>query len=105
MMKTIFYILTALIALQVSSLTAGNYKTLVKSSDGYDKSSDFLLSRLIPVTPKLADFNDQVDIIGFDQNALKPFVPFQADFRDAETVILPLLKNLAPVVPSEADFE
>lgn len=104
-MKTLFYILTALIALQVSNLSAGNFKSLVKSSDGYDKSSEFVLSRLVPITPKLADFNDEVNLLIFDQNDLKPVVPSEADFPDTSTVFLPSLKSLAPVVPPVADFE
>jgi len=104
-MKTLFYILTALIALQVSTLSAGNFTSLVKSSDGYDKSSEFVLSRLVPITPKLADFNDEVNIFVLDPATLKPVVPSEADFPDTSAVSLPSLQSLAPVVPPVADFE
>ena len=101
-MKVTTVIMTAVLALQMNVLFAGN-------RNSYDapvttKNSSNSLASLAPATPMEADFNYADINLDFDIKALAPTTPAEADFNDMQSEMEPVL-NLAPVTPTVADFE
>jgi hypothetical protein len=107
-LKTIGYLLTALIAGQSNILNAGNSNPVVKSPTS--ESICLIYCSLAPTTPKEADFNEnpsEIEITGFD--FLKPLAPREANFDETDenglnNTLDYLIEILAPVMPGEADF-
>jgi len=66
-------------------------------------SADFSISRLAPLAPKEADFNDLVPETANAGVCLAPSTPREATFDD-EYVSDSLLNAIAPATPSEATF-
>ncbi len=130
-MKTTFYILTILLALNtlfifahnpfhegnkaepVKAETAINLEQLMPSppalasfNDGeeYTATPVILVIQLAPSTPKIADFEDYSSATTIDIGKLAPGTPLESDFEESEPTQPAPPAILAPVTPAEADF-
>jgi hypothetical protein len=100
-MKTKIIIILSFLALNLNFALAGN-----------DKPAEFKtqtnVSKLAPVTPQEATFNDIVPEPSVTLTSLAPVAPKEATFGDepnSGTMISDdMLKSLAPSAPKEADF-
>lgn len=106
--KPIVYFLTALFAVQGNFLIAAILTPVVISAGPDMRHTIFY--NLAPVTPKEADFNENVpEITRNNYDYLKPLSPKEATFdetdnNDMKTTWDNLLEKLSPVTPKEADF-
>jgi hypothetical protein len=97
-MKTLTIIITAVLALQVNILLAGNAISLPATAE----SSTITLSSLAPTAPMEATFDDAS--LTNDYAALVPIIPMEASFEDAAAEQMMLI-NIAPVIPTVAGFD
>ena len=112
-MKTTIYILTALLAMSFTLLSAGNPMTIIAKANGYTYKISIYndVSDLGPVTPKEALFIDAEPRPAPEINRLCPITPKEATFEDikvefqTESIYPLLLQKLVPQTPKEAEFE
>ncbi len=69
-----------------------------------DPGFEVAVSKLAPVTPAEAEFEDIPDASPVDVSALAPSTPAAADFEQPEAAGNPVYPLLAPIPPAEADF-
>ena len=97
-MKTITFIIAALLSFEASFLFAGNDE---KTTFNHPNYSMTVIKSLAPTTPAEADFSEEMAVPVVTLNMLAPATPVVADFNDnvPETSI-----SLSPVTPAEAGF-
>ena len=78
-MKTL-YILTTIITLQFNGLLTSGHEEWGMTTQSTDIMN---LSKLAPLTPKEADFNDENTAMEINFKLLAPVTPKEADFNDA----------------------
>jgi hypothetical protein len=100
-MKTSTITLTAILALNISLLFAGNDCTLPPASPVKGVSTTI---NICPTTPKEASFGDTYETL--DLSLVAPVTPQEADFNDpAPEGTNDTLARLAPVTPKVAAFD
>src|ERR1039457_1154194 len=105
-MKTAIFTISVIFFLSIKTIFAGND---VESPIVIVSITESLLKDLAPVTPKEADFNEELS--GMDKNMqigiLGPVTPQTASFDDSistEISIKEILQFLAPKTPKEVEF-
>jgi len=111
-MKTIIYTTIALLFLNSSMLFAGgpNTSSTLKNlgfADGneFKPAPEALISKLAPVTPKVAEFEETCTINLVSINRLMPKTPKVADFEEPAVRDNCAGIKIAPVTPFVADFK
>jgi len=106
-MKTTTLLLTILLAMNISLLSAGNTTGDPVKTNYTKPETTSHLPNLTPYLPKEADFSDDV----YTQNNLEtmlpcltPSTPAEAEFEDPDTRMLVNIKSLTPDIPAEAEF-
>lgn len=96
-----FFVVLAAIILQAGITAAGNPKMVA------GLKPVFVVTNLAPVTPKVADFNDNALGINEPYAALQPVAPKEASFEDSGMDAYEswnLIRTLKPELPAEADY-
>lgn len=91
--------IAAVLALQVTTLFAGN-DNLPASMEL--ENSIIAMTSLAPATPAEATFEEIAPVN--EISAIVPVVPGEATFEDVPSDIAPI-GDLSPALPAEADFE
>jgi hypothetical protein len=111
-MKTIINSLIAVWILSATMLFAGgadpNFSSGLPLSTGGNafklNNTEMVISKLAPVTPREADFEESVVMLQVTIRQLSPVTPKETDFEDADAIVTVASLQLAPVTPPEADF-
>lgn len=110
-MKTTIYTMIALFALNANMIFAGGikfhtmpYNTEYNDGNEFKAAPDVMVSKLAPVTPKVADFEEALPMYAINVESLVPATPKVADFEDAVAVRPDSFPGLAPALPVVADF-
>lgn len=61
-------------------------------------------NKLVPSTPREADFEDPGRLNPINVEKIAPSPPMETDFEDADIVPFRIIQALLPVTPAEADF-
>jgi hypothetical protein len=111
-MKTTISTITVLLFLVANLVFAGDFKRNSHSAstslpDGIEfkaPSAEAMISKLAPVMPKEADFENTVFLSPLKVDQLSPVTPKEPDFENIEDSATVFTFKLAPVTPAEADF-
>jgi hypothetical protein len=111
-MKTTINTITVLLFLVANLVFAGDFKRNSRSAstslpDGIEfkaPSAEAMISKLAPVMPKEADFENTVFLSPVKIDQLSPVTPKETEFEEPEVSASVVPFKLAPVTPTEADF-
>ena len=106
-MKTTIVILTTLLALNASLIFAHNSTYYAMKAEPVKIEITIDLDKLIPAMQILAEFNDGTEYIAIPETKLMklaPITPRVADFEENNSLSPVDIEKLAPSTPAEADF-